>query len=285
MGVKTIGRFVWESFGYNHIQDAKTAFDLIYSLTRCEQERYHNFGIDSPYLRWGIHPELGKYGKNVKQKHLTFFYPAGYLSPRKSTGSVIEAFSRLKSLDIRLIIKSQKELKAGNLVVPTIREQTKKKNISETDPVLLKRFKLLNDPRITVISEDSCADEYYSLFSSCHVCLAPSRWEGLGLHLYEALGFGLPIVTNNNRPMNEVVFNKKNGYLVKSYPIGLTRSGVEAYEPDIKDLIKAISYIAFPHNFQALTQNTHGLRKTFRWKNTIEDFDKLIHYVSQEKGV
>ena len=279
MGVKTIGRFVWESFGCSHIQDAKTAFNIIYSLTKCEQERYHNFGIDSPYLRWGIHPELIKYRENTKQKYNTFFYPAGYLSPRKSTGAVVEAFSRSKSSDIRLIIKSQKKINTTNLVVPIKREETQQKNISENDPILLNRLKLLNDSRISVIEEDLSTNEYFSLFSSCHVCLAPSRWEGLGLHLFEAIGFGLPIITNNNSPMNEVVTDQDNGYLVKSTPIGPTRSGIEAFEPDVEDLSRAISYLSNHTNIEALKRNTLEMNTRFHWQDTIKDYENLINTI------
>src|SRR4051794_6480326 len=39
-GVRTIGRFVWEHFTAEHLAGAREAFDVIYSLTRSEQERY-----------------------------------------------------------------------------------------------------------------------------------------------------------------------------------------------------------------------------------------------------
>jgi hypothetical protein len=57
-GVRTIGRFVWEYFGPEHAHGAKTAFETIYSMTLCERERYAGMGIESPYVPWGIHPEL-----------------------------------------------------------------------------------------------------------------------------------------------------------------------------------------------------------------------------------
>ena len=39
-------------------EPAKAAYDVIYSFTRAEQERYRGFGIESPLLTWGCHPEL-----------------------------------------------------------------------------------------------------------------------------------------------------------------------------------------------------------------------------------
>jgi hypothetical protein len=51
IGVKTVGRFVWESFGPDNVDHAKKAFDCIYSLTHCEQKRYKNLGIESPIYK------------------------------------------------------------------------------------------------------------------------------------------------------------------------------------------------------------------------------------------
>ncbi len=56
--------------------------------------------------------------------------------------------------------------------------------------------------------------EHLRLFASCDVCLGPSRWEGLGLFLYEAVAFGMPQITNDSPPMNEVVRDGVNGILV-----------------------------------------------------------------------
>ncbi|MGH2986835.1 MAG: glycosyltransferase family 4 protein, partial [Solirubrobacterales bacterium] len=38
-GVRTIGRFVWEHFGADHVAGAREAYDIVFSLTRAEQAR------------------------------------------------------------------------------------------------------------------------------------------------------------------------------------------------------------------------------------------------------
>ena len=50
------GRFVWERYGKNNVEKTKLAFDTVYSVTLAEQERYAGFGIETPYVRYGIHP-------------------------------------------------------------------------------------------------------------------------------------------------------------------------------------------------------------------------------------
>lgn len=117
------------------------------------------------------------------------------------------------------------------------------------------------DPRIQVTSADLPSTEYYSLFSSCHVCLAPSRWEGLGLHLYEALSFGMPTITNDNPPMNEIIRDGYNGLVVSSRQIGYTKSGVFSYEPDTEDLSRAIGDLSDYGMIDELSRNTKEVRK------------------------
>ncbi len=100
MGVRTIGRFVWEYFGAEHVQPALTAYDTVYSLHRGERDRYAELGIDSPYVQWGIHPELleaaarvGAVGGQASRTgDVTFYFPGSYLGRRKPIRKVIKAF-------------------------------------------------------------------------------------------------------------------------------------------------------------------------------------------------
>ena len=77
--------------------------------------------------------------------------------------------------------------------------------------------------RIELVTADLPTDEYLRMLAAADVCLAPSRWEGLGLHLFEATALGVPIVTNDNPPMNEVVIDGRNGLLVPGRPPTATR--------------------------------------------------------------
>ena len=64
-GRATIGRFVWEHFTAEHVAGAREAFDVVYSLTRAEQERYRGMGLETPYVTWGCHPELVAIGEQA----------------------------------------------------------------------------------------------------------------------------------------------------------------------------------------------------------------------------
>ena len=105
-GVRTVGRFVWEMFGAEDAEPAKRAYDVLYSLTRCEQERYAELGIESPYVRWGLHPELLEAARNAQAAaaaspdakrrrcgRLSIYFPGALLGPRKPHKEVLEAFT------------------------------------------------------------------------------------------------------------------------------------------------------------------------------------------------
>jgi glycosyltransferase involved in cell wall biosynthesis len=256
-GVRTVGRFVWESFGQEHVAGARRAFDVVYSLTRCEQTRYADMGIDSPLLRWGCHPELFEVRIAPPNDRIAFFYPGGYMSKRKPTEAVIRAFLQADIAQSQLIIKTQ-------------------------DPAhdSLVRKAANNDPRIILCNEDLPLRKYYELFASSHVCLAPSRWEGLGLHLYEATAFGMPIITNNNPPMNEMVGDDVNGALVRSHSIGKTPSGIDSFEPDVEGLAAAIVRAGDPSTLRSWKQCAIARRGQCSWSLTAIDFRHLIQQLS-----
>lgn len=263
-GIVTIGRFVWEAFGEQHVAEAREAYTVIYSLTRCEQERYAGFGIDSPYLPWGCHPELHRHRKMRVNQGKTLLYVGGFMSTRKPTAAAVSAFRSIPDPSLRLIIKSQRSLKASDFVIPeTFAEvrQARKGNVGEIDLVR-------GDPRIVTLESDLIAAEYFDLFASCDVALAPSRWEGLGLHLYEALALGVPLISCDIPPINEVITHGADGLLVECRSIGKRKSGITIYEPSITGLRDAIRAISDPVLAAELASNTEQGRRRWSWDKT-----------------
>jgi glycosyltransferase involved in cell wall biosynthesis len=257
-GVRTIGRFVWEQFSAEDVKPAQGAFDVIYSLTSCERERYAKMGIDSPRVQWGIHPELLSYADPHRDPSVvTYFYPGGFLSKRKPIDDVLEGFRKTRGEDLRLVVKGQVERKRGRLERASQR-----------------------DSRIEFILEDQPTDEHLRLFSAGDVCLAPSRWEGLGLHLYEAMAFGMPVITNDFPPMNEVIADGVNGLLVPSRQTGEASSGIPAVDVKAKDLSRAIDRLADPEERARLTEGARRTRDELSWSRTVEGYAGLLELVS-----
>jgi len=254
-GVRTVGRFVWEQFSAEHAEPAKRAFDVTYSVHAAEQERYAGFGIESPRVHWGVHPELLEFHAPPREPDGTvrFMFPGGFMSKRKPIDPVLEAFRMTGDERFRLIVKAQVDRKA-----PKVHKAAKK------------------DRRIELITEDLPTDEHLRLFASADVSLAPSRWEGLGLHLYEAMAFGIPTVVNDTAPMNEVVRDGLNGLLVRPIPDGEAKSGIPAYGVDPGDLAAAIERLGDDALRARLTEGTHAARATWNWERTVSDLAALL---------
>lgn len=254
-GVRTIGRFVWEYFAPEHVEPAKGVFDVIYSLTACERRRYAEMGIDSPRVQWGIHPELYAYANAEERtdEETVFFYPAGTISKRKPLRPLLKAFSQTDDPSLRLVVKAQVERR----IKPALRA-------------------VRGDPRIELQVEDLPTGQHLRRFAAADVCLAPSRWEGLGLHLYEATAFALPVITSDGPPMNEVIADGVNGVLVPGRRDRTAKSGIPAIEPSVPGLRSAIERLADPGERERLRAGARKVQKRLDWRHTIEGYSRLI---------
>ena len=259
-GVLTIGRFVWEHFTAEHVPGARAAFDVVYSLTHAERERYAGFGLETPYVTWGCHPELIEIGEGAAAARVpgdttTFVFPGGFLGHRKPLGPVLAAFERASGDRLRLVIKAQVE----------------RKQLREAEDAAKR------DPRIELRLADLPTVEHLREVASCDVCLSPSRWEGLGLPLYEAIAFGQPAITNDAPPMNEAIHDGVNGLLVASTPDGTAKSGIPALDPDVGELTSAIERLGDPGLRAELAAGAARVREAERpWSATVEGMGNLL---------
>ncbi|MBA2523226.1 MAG: glycosyltransferase family 4 protein [Solirubrobacterales bacterium] len=247
-GVRTIGRFVWEHFTREHLEPAREAYDVIYSVTEAERERYGSWGLETPRVPWGIHPELLAVEPRRSTDGLVrFVFPGGFLGHRKPAEPVIEAFSRTQEPRLRLLIKAQVERSRLERIMPLVEA----------------------DERIELRLADEPWEEHLAAIAANDVSISPSRWEGLGLPLYEAIAFGMPTITNDDPPMNEVIADGVNGLLVGSHPDGTARSGIPARRPDIDAMAAAIERIADPTTLARLRDGAESTRKRLSWDRTL----------------
>ncbi|HSJ17872.1 MAG TPA: glycosyltransferase family 4 protein [Solirubrobacterales bacterium] len=255
-GVRVLGRFVWEHFAEEHVAGALDAYDLVYSMTRAEQERYRGWGLETPYVPWGCHPELLSIEPHRDPDVVTCLYPGGFIGHRKPVGDVVEAFTRTSDERLRLLVTAQVDRRLDEVVEVAA-----------------------DDPRIELRLEDLPRMEYLQRFADCDACLAISRWEGLGLPLHEAIAFGMPVITNDVPPMNEPIEDGRNGLLVRSHPDGHAKSGITAYRPDVDDLAAAIERIAGAELRERLSQGARAVRSERSWSRTVEGMDGLLRQI------
>lgn len=250
-GMKTIGRFVWEQFGESHLAKATLAFDVIYSMTRCEKQRYESWGLESPLVRYGCHPELMRISKHARSENeVRFFFPAA--GQRKLTKLTLDAFRQSAPEHARLIVKAH-----------GVRR-------SVTDDLTE------GDHRIEVCDDDLDFGGFHQLMASCHVNLAPSRWEGLGLHLYESLAHSMPTISIDFAPINETIVQNESGLLVPAQPDGLTKSGLTAWTCSQNHLENAIVALCNTATLKRLTLGAAERRDQLSWQNTVADVEALL---------
>jgi 1,2-diacylglycerol 3-alpha-glucosyltransferase len=266
-GVRTAGRFVWEHFSSDHVDPAREAFDVIYSLTAVERERYAAMGIESPRVRWGCFPDLVRLGDEIaaEEPHageaVSLLFPGGFMSKRKPLAATIEAFRATRDPRLRLVLKAQVE-----------RQNKQVLRLARGGSRFGRR-----DKRIELVTADLPTEEYLRMLGDADACLAPSRWEGLGLHLYEATALGVPVITNDNPPMNEVIVDGVNGLLVPGIPDGnAPRSGIPAFRPDVPALTAAIERLADDDLRARLAAGTRRRRDELSWQTTRADLADML---------
>jgi 1,2-diacylglycerol 3-alpha-glucosyltransferase len=268
-GVRTAGRFVWEHFSDEHVGPAGEAFDVIYSMTAVELERYAAMGIETPRVRWGCFPEMVALGEELERERerepakeeVRFLFPGGFMSKRKPLAETIDAFRGTDDPRLRFILKAQ------------VRRQEKRVRALARGGSRFGR----RDTRIELVTADLPTDDYLRMLGSADVCLAPSRWEGLGLHLFEATALGVPILTNDNPPMNEVVHDEVNGLLVPGIPDGeAPRSGISAFKPEVGMLSAAIERLADDDLRAELSAGARRRREELSWATTAADLANLL---------
>lgn len=219
----------------------------IFDFLICNTKRHFSVFKEHPqcyYVPWGTDIELFKPNKE-ENSLVTFFHSAGH-SNRKGTSFVIEAF-----------IKGEIYKKA-KLIIHT------QKNFEKNFNYNIKELKNYN---IDIIEKTVKAPGLYYLGD---VYVYPTMLDGLGLTMYEALASGLPVITTDHPPMNEVI-NNNVGYLVD---VDYFRSRKDGYYWPLSiikldALVKAMDYfIKNPYILKKMKKNARmQAEKNWNWSN------------------
>lgn len=172
-------------------------FFRVYDFLICNTKRHFSVfsGMDQCYyIPWGTETDLFKpLGIDLVNKNLvTFFHSCGFSPERKGTDLLINAFFQ-SNINAKLVIHSQVDLI--------------KKLPSVSDNII----KLKSEKKLEIVQETVGVP---GLYYKGDVYIYPSRLEGIGLTIAEALSCGLLVVVPDNPPMNEFV-EPQNGFLIK----------------------------------------------------------------------
>ena len=188
-----VGTYV-DYYTKNTIKQFET-YDFILCNTKRHYSVFRNYD-NCYYIPWGTDIDTFKTKPGLKRETndntVVFFHSAGVggMNLRKGTDLVLKSFLNVTG-NAKLIIQS---------IVPISRYG---KEVID----IIKR-----DNRIQFIEKIVTAPGLYHLGD---VFVYPSRLEGIGLCIPEALACGLPVITTDNAPMNEFVEHGVNGSLVR----------------------------------------------------------------------
>jgi glycosyltransferase involved in cell wall biosynthesis len=174
LGVKTVGVPNWEWF---RSDDTNWNYcDLFACVNEMGLRTVRSFGrSNSICLPWCL--DLGSLPvRKVSGPARVFIHNGGIVDAddRKGTRETIEAFGRVKRDDIRLVVRLQKEVPLPKL-----------------------------DSRMDVQFGNIAS--HADLYRTGDVAIQPSKMEGIGFSVLEAIGAGFPVITTDYPPMNEYV--------------------------------------------------------------------------------
>lgn len=178
-----------------------------YDFVVCNTRRHFSVFEKHPqafYVPWGTDVDIFRPTdlNPVEPGVVTFFHSGGMNPPRKGTDFVIRAFAKLQG-SCKLIIHSQLKLES---VLPELGS-----TISD----------LASSGKLEIHEETVGAPGLYHLGD---VYVYPSRLDGIGLTVAEALSCGLPVITTDNAPMNEFI-DETNGRAVRVASFGERSDG------------------------------------------------------------
>jgi glycosyltransferase involved in cell wall biosynthesis len=191
LGIPSVNVVMWEFF---HPGDPAYAnFNLLVFPVRCGAQRAARAGYRSVHVPWGVDLDLwggGDDGARGDGDGVQFFHCSGWGGghARKQTEFVVEAFQKVRRPGARLLVHRQ-TLAAG-----------------------VTRARVA--PNIEVLTGNLARAEVAALYRQSDCALAPSKWEGLGFSLLEPQAAGVPVVTLDCPPMNEVVEHARTGVLL-----------------------------------------------------------------------
>jgi glycosyltransferase involved in cell wall biosynthesis len=234
--------------------------------------RYSGVSIPIINISEGIdhileHKALTKYNLNTTKKFK--FLHISSAQKRKGVDVLIDAYLNEfnNNEDVSLILK----------IFPNYDSQ-----ISEA----LAKYDKNIHPEIILIEDGQLSDQQIlSIYNQCNCLVAPSRAEGFGLPMAEAMALGLPLITT--RYSGQLDFCNEDNCLLIDYKLQKSDSHLEIpnslwAEPDVTDLQKNMRYIFENIDSQKVKNMIDNAKKisiNLKWSNTanklLENYQKL----------
>ena len=263
MGVKLINYPDWIMRG--EIEKYRGIYDINLAHVKRNYNWLVDAGTDQPTLiPWGvIIKNFPFYERNVKDK-IIFYLNIGTGTTRKGYTLIPEVLDKMKGNFInRFLTPKMYDYK---FIVTAIEDSTNRINKSfinyfNSNPQCEFHYKTANN-------------ESGGLYSMGDVYIYPTKKEGIGLTITEAMCTGMPVVTSNYPTMNEWLEDEKEGRLIKPKTIKKSSMPTDKVYIDTSHLAEIL--IDYIENPEKVTEHSFNARETIIKKYNWDDRDNII---------
>lgn len=248
----------------------------IYDVLICNTKKHlqaFDWHPGAKYIPWGTDLNLYKPQPKKEDDNTIFFHSSGMNPRRKGTDLLINAIPLIRNSAFKVIIHSQIDLKK---FFPDLQNTIEKLELERKLEIIVKT---VNAP---------------GLYHFGDVYVYPSRLDGIGLTVVEAIACGLEIIVPDCRPMNEFVrqdigktvqieklFSRSNGYYwpqnevnVQDLANKMNDSIFTRKERNINIRDFAVEFLDWNKNAAILLETINNTNNYISDKN---DIVKLIH--------
>jgi glycosyltransferase involved in cell wall biosynthesis len=278
--IKILNDYGWEESGFpsQYVDDFNRELDGITVMSEYVKKVLIDNGVSIPISPIGVGidhlnritpvPIERDLGKNYKILHIS----SGF--PRKGIDVLLQAYSLAFSKDdaVTLILKTFPNI--HNSVEDQIRK------IQQSNP---------DCAEILLINEDMAYEKLVDLYKRCDVLVAPSRGEGFGLPMAEAMLLGIPVITTGFGGQRDFC-TSENSWLVKySFSIAETHMNLEDSvwaEPDVNHLaelmllLKSLSENEIKKKTDKAKDN---IQNNYKWSDCAKRLDTFVRRLKASK--
>lgn len=245
----------------------------IYDFVVCNTHKHYQAFKNHPnpiYIPWGTDTTLFDATHSRKPSdNVRFFHSCGMNPHRKGTDLLLKAYLSM----------TEDELLGTQLIIHSQVSRQQFLNVLDDDEKI--RFSLLDGKQIQVVDQTVTAPGLYHLGD---VYVYPSRLDGLGLTVCEAISCGMPIIVPDDGPMNEFATSKYD----KIVKVDKLYARYDGYywpqnEVDVFDLkLKMLdTKNTMMENKFDISENTrHQAVEKFSWLNNAKNLAEIIKEIA-----
>ncbi|MGV8900572.1 MAG: glycosyltransferase [Burkholderiaceae bacterium] len=276
--IRVVHSYGWEETGFptRYVNAFNRKLDAITVLSTFVEKVLRDNGVRIPISVTGggvdhllqVAPQAPQHKlKSYRLLHLSSCFP------RKGVDALLAAYGQAFSArdDVTLVIKT---FPNPHNTVPS-----QLAALRRNDP---------DYPDVVVINEEYSQEQLVGLYQACHVFVAPSRGEGLGLPMAEAMLFNLPVITTawggqldfcdaSTAWLCDYRFAKADTHLATGHSVWA--------DPDVDDLAQKIREVYALHPEQRILRTEAARQRILRdytWASVAQRVQATVRALEQQ---